>query len=329
MTIFSQPQFLKGMTYAGFQKEVFASNESDVAIQRLINTGTTWVAIAVGWYQKDQKAVEIFSHPSKTPSTSSLIHLIELLKKNQIKVFLKPFVDSLDHTWRAKFKPTSWNKWFNSYLTFILHYADLAEKYQLDLFSVGVENVLGNRKQQVYWKNIIETVKSVYHGPITYSANFDKPQSYKKVQFWDMLDYIGIDAYFSLASLKDPSLDHIIKCWNREIDKIDKWRKRKHPNKDILFTELGVSSYTGAIQKPWAHPPKETADWQEQADYYEAFFQSFQQNPWLKGVFWWWWDNPSTSDYIYGGKDYAYYYTPKGKRAEEVLRRYFGGREIS
>lgn len=321
--IFQQDTFMKGMTYAGFDTGVFASPGSDEAILRLLSTHTNWVAIAPGWYQASATAAHIAPDPHKTPSDASLLHLIGLLKQHGVRILLKPFVDSHDHSWRAHFRPADWHQWFESYLNFMLHYAALAQTHQLDMLCVGVENVLGNEHQQRYWQNLIQAVRQVYQGPLTYAANFEAPGSYRQVSFWQQLDYIGIDAYFSVSKQKKPSLRHILKCWKRQIKKIERWHRKHHPTKPILFTELGVSSYQGAAQLPWKHPPGEVVDLHEQARYYEAFFEAFMYKPWLRGVFWWWWDNPSTSDYVHGGKDYPYYYTPQGKPAEQVLRQYY------
>jgi len=236
---------------------------------------------------------------------------------------LKPMVDSTDHVWRGLFNPFDLNAWFESYEAFILHYAKLAEEFQLDLFCVGCEFPFFKRTKQRHWRDIIEKVRSTYQGKLTYAANFNRKNSYKHVKFWDALDYVGIDAYFSVATKKAPVLKRVIRGWKRRIKQIERWSRFTRHKKPVIFTELGVCSVNGGCMEPWAYDKKDP-NWEEQSCYYEAFFHSFQNKKWFKGVFWWWWDNPSTNDYIHaGGEEYEVSYTPNGKDAEEVLKEYF------
>lgn len=322
-TIFASTQFMRGMTYAGYHREVFLSPESDLSVDHMIKAGVQWVAIAIGWWQKDASAVEIAPHPSKTPSDESLIHLIQYLQARGIQILLKPFVDSYDHTWRAQFTPSSERKWFKSYLRFILHYAEIAESFQLPLFSVGCENILGTKWNRRFWKKIIRKVRKCYTGALTYAANFNAPGAYQDFVFWELLDYIGIDAYFPLETTEERNAKSLAQAWQTHIADIARWRSQRGLEQPVLFTELGLCSYHGASAKPWEYTLEPPQNWEEQAHYYQAFFEAFSAVPWMQGVFWWWWDNPSTSDFKEGGKDYALFYTPRGKHAEQVLKAWY------
>ena len=144
------------------------------------------------------------------------------------------------------------------------------------------------------------------------------------MRFWDLLDFIGIDAYFAVSKKENPSSRHIAKSWEKHISKISKWLKDSYPDKPVLFTEIGLRSNQAAAKKPWKYDDAPLPDEKEQARYYKAFFKAFKEVGWLKGVYWWWWDNPSTSDYIHHEGDYAHFYTPKGKPSEDILRKYYG-----
>lgn len=115
--------------------------------------------------------------------------------------------------------------------------------------------------------------------------------------------------------------------WKQSIAEIQAWRQLQNIQQPVLFTEIGICSYKGAAMEPWAYPETVEADEQEQANYYQAFFEAFQDCSWLSGLFWWWWDNPSTGDFSMsreeGHNRHAISYTPQGKAAEEVIRRYF------
>lgn len=327
MNIYQQSNFMKGMTYAGFSTNVFHTPASDDSLKRLRNTGVNWVALNVGWWQMHSQAHEILPHESKTPTDASVLHIIDLLHQMGIQVMLKPIVDSRDDIWRGMFEPKNYRKWFRYYTRFILHYAALAEKGKVDLFCIGCENILGGLAGRKSWRRLIPKIKELYSGPLTYASNFDRRISYKHVPFWDLLDYIGIDAYFPLRSTRDsqqvPHLQELVQSWNSYFRQIENWRRMNQPEKDILFTEIGVASYLGASKEPFAYPANVEESWEEQAKYYDACFIACSDRPWLKGLFWWWWDNPSTSDYMMEGAQYRTHYTPQGKPAEEILKKWF------
>lgn len=322
-SIFSNPDFMRGMTYAGFHPDVFSSTESDHAVANMQSAGITDVAVAAGWWQEDQRSTQIRPFVEKSASDQSLRHLIRLLKTHNIRVLLKPFVDSRDGTWRAEFKPKKRKDWFASYEEFILYFARLAEEEKVEVLSLGCENILGNVIQQRFWKRIIRTVRKEYSGKLTYSSNFHGATSYRKVKFWELLDYISINAYFKITDSVNASTDELVQGWQEHIHDIQKWHQRRYSNIPVLFTEIGVCSSKGACRHPWQYHQLDTASQVEQANYYKAFFRAFSDKSWLHGVFWWWWDNPSTQDYINGGEDYATYYTPHGKQAEEVLKSWY------
>ena len=322
--IFQRPTFMKGMNYAGFQTNVFSSPESDQAIADLAGIQANWVAVNVFWYQKDKHDTQIHANAQKTASDASVMHLIRQIRSNGMKVMLKPMVDSLDETWRGQFEPRNLESWFSSYESFILHYARMAQELGVELFCIGCEYPLHFDFATQHWQEIIKKVREDYAGPLTYAANFNKSNSYRKVKFWDLLEFIGIDAYFPVARKKASSVKRMQRGWKKCRRRIEKWRRRKGIDKPVIFTELGVSSVTGGAIKLWAYDSKLKSEWKEQANYYESFFHTFQNREWFSGAFWWWWDNPSTGDFIHDqNSKYKVSYSPKGKDAQAILEAYY------
>ena len=318
------PDFMRGMTYASFQPDVFKSAASDEAIDELAKINANWVAVNLWWYQKGPTTYSIFRNPEKTATDESLIHLIQYIRAHGMQIMLKPMLDSLDDTWRGNFKPRSWDKWFQNYTKFMLHYAQIAEDFHIPLLCIGCEFPFNKRDRQKGWFDLIKAIRKVYSGKLTYAANFNKHNSFKKVKFWDKLDYIGIDAYFAVSKRKLNSKKRMQRGWRKRLRRINRWYRWTRQNKPVIFTEAGVCSVSGAASTPWAYDLKTEPNWEEQANYYEAFFNSLKKANWLHGVFWWWWDNPSTGDYIHSNSDaYASSYTPKGKEAEKVLARFY------
>lgn len=108
------------------------------------------------------------------------------------------------------------------------------------------------RKQ---WNKLIRKTKRQFSGQVTYAANFD---SYFEVNFWDQLDFIGINAYFPLRestidSLNFDSLSNVLEQgWESVFDAIESFQVKHGLEKSpVLFTELGYTKYADATVEPW------------------------------------------------------------------------------
>ena len=64
-------------------------------------------------------------------------------------------------------------EWFVSYEQFITHYATLARDAKIDALCVGNEQK-HSTKYEREWRRIIDRVRAIYKGPLTYGANFDE-----------------------------------------------------------------------------------------------------------------------------------------------------------
>ena len=96
-----------------------------------------------------------------------------------------------------------WRRWFASYEAYLLPYARQAQESGAELFCVGREIDLTVRRREADWRRLIGRVRQEFHGPLTYSANFD---DWQEIGFWDALDFIGVSAYFPLVQGEDTSL---------------------------------------------------------------------------------------------------------------------------
>lgn len=150
-------------------------------------------------------------------------------------------------------------------------------------------------------------------GIITTGANSD---DYKNFPFWKKLDFIGVDAYFPLASDKTPFINSLQKGWEKYMDELEKF-SLKH-NRTILFTEYGYRNvdYTG--DEPWKENEGGKND-KAQANASEAFYQSFAGKRWFVGGYLWKW-------YVDKGHDGRRQidFTPQGKIAEKVIGNWYG-----
>lgn len=307
-------QFQKGMSYATWTPNSYVTPESDRLLQELKAIGVEWVAIVITWYQ-DNGSTKIYRDDNETPTDESVQHVIKKAHDLGMRVMLKPTVDLENGDWRGDISfgddTKKWQAWFTSYKDFTVYYAKLAQEWKVEQFCVGVE-YKGTSHRKTDWQNIIREIKAHYSGYLTYAANFDE---YQAIQWWDDLDFVGINAYFRLTPKKNPTFEELIAGWEEEAKKIEIWQSGI--KKPIVFTEVGYRSIEGAHTKPWDWKHSASLDLAEQADCYKATFVTFWDKPWLAGMYWWLW----SPDFEGGNKDKSY--TPRGKPASEILRQYY------
>src|SRR5258707_11089939 len=96
------------------------------------------------------------------------------------------------------------------------------------------------------WRDIVKMVRLLYPGTLTYGANHGEETS---VQWWDALDAIGVDGYYALTQMDDPTLAQLRAAWQplvtRLADLPPKWQR------PILLTENRYQSRLGTNRAPW------------------------------------------------------------------------------
>ncbi|MFH1877655.1 MAG: discoidin domain-containing protein [Candidatus Omnitrophota bacterium] len=307
----SENSFQKVVVYTSWMAEELAMPVSDLTLAYLKELGVDSVAIMVPAYQEDLDSKEIFTNDKEggdTPTMESLEHAIQTCHSLGMRVMLKPHVDP--RTNEARINIMASEEWFNSYEEFILKYARLAQEQNVEIFSIGTELEATTFETWAgRWNQVIDKVKEVYKGYLTYSANWTE---YKEVPFWDKIDFIGIDAYFPLTEDNEPTLDDLKSAWGARADEIEKWMEEKGLTaKGVVLTEIGYPSADGANRQPWVAVTN-IEDQQEQADCLEATFDVLTKRPWFKGYYIW--------QFFPQDRWSPLGFTVKGKKSEEVLR---------
>ncbi len=221
-------------------------------------------------------------------------------------------------------READWQTWEAAYRDFALAYAQLSAEIGAPLFVIGTELGPAVRARETFWRSLIAEVRAVYHGELTYAANwFD---DFEHVPFWDALDYVGVQAYFPLADDTDPpSAEQLRAGWEQH--KADLEASHLRTGKPVLFTEIGYRDVGHAAARPWEWPARDEAhealeaDEALQARLYAAFFEEVWPEPWLAGAMIWKFYPPSD-------RSHAGDFTPQGKAAEAVIRRGFGSRDV-
>lgn len=313
-----------GVTHVSWWHDEYLGSEASISRDALATaTRANWAGVLVTWYMDTRTSIEIGADPRQTPSDAAVEEAIRDLHGRGLKVMLKPHVDVKDGTWRGQIAPRDAATWFASYRGFISRYAALAEASSVELFNVGTELVsLSDSRYAAAWAQVITSVRAVYRGPLTYSANANIPgDEYTSVSFWDLLDVTGLDVYVSLTRKNDPAPAELAQAWTSDADgqnMVAAYRNwQASHGKPVIFAEIGYRSVDGANTRPWDFSFEGPPDPAEQADCYEAALEVWsRESSWMRGTFWWDWPvaapGPDDTDY-----------TPRDKPAVAVLQHWY------
>lgn len=251
---------------------------------------------------------------------AGLVKTIALAREKKMQILLKPHFYVLGTGWAGDFELTNegWKIWENNYQKYIISLAKLAQENKIEMFCIGTELKKSVQQREKFWFNLIDSVKKIYSGKLTYGANWDE---YQQVPFWHKLDIIGIDAYFPLVKTKTPRIKSLKREWSNIKDEIKDFSSKN--KKRVLFTEFGYRSIHKTAWKQWEFEKKPLRGFintQGQTNAYQALFEMFWQEKWLAGGFIWkWYLTPDSAEDVFLETDY----TPQNKPVIEIIKQYF------
>jgi hypothetical protein len=315
-----------GITHVSWWFDEYDSAAGGTSRAALRDTGANWMGLLVTWYQQDASSNAIARNPdpNKDHTDARIRTAIQDAHSRGLQVMLKPHVDALNGQWRGDFNPSDPAAWFQSYTQFIVHYAQIAQEEGAELFCMGTEfKTISGAANRDRWVAVISAIRSAYGGPITYAANATFPaDEFTSVSFWDQLDIMGLDGYFTLTNQNNPTLAQLVSAWTSNsngeniVAAVQNFANSRQ--KPVIFTEIGYKSTDGTNREPWNFGLSGAVDTAEQRDCYEAAFTVWsQQSSWMKGFFWWAWPVPPPA-----ANDGDY--NPRSKPAETVLRTWQG-----
>lgn len=235
---------------------------------------------------------------------------IRLAKAAGLKVMMKPHLWLEHGAFTGTYDATNWEAFAASYRDYLLQFARVAETEGAEVLCIGTELRCFTEQQPAYWNALIDTLRAVYHGKLTYAANWDEVAH---VPFWSQLDLIGVDGYFPLTPRPTSNVDSIAAGWAPHVRLLGALSARV--NKPVLFTEMGYTCTTHCTVEPWKEDNSAPSDQHAQAAAYAAFFRTMHAQPWYAGCFVWKW-------FADGGKRSERQendFSPQGKAALSVM----------
>lgn len=313
----------KGGSFYPKSADDYGTKNFRQSVDNLDEIGATHVGLLVPYYQADARSVSM-ERGWNTPSDKALVSGIRYAHNRGLKVFLVIHVDCKSQEWRAELDPYDRKLWFKNYGTILNRYADIGNKHGVELYSLGTElysmaSIEVDADNDAQWKKLIAQVRQRYHGKLTYGANHSTPTEKFEVNFWPLLDYIGISAYYPLTESGATHQERLHNSWakvNQEhIQPLTKY------GKPILFTELGYGSVENSSHMPYAFDTAKRVDVAEQARNYQAVFEYWDAYDYIAGWHVWAWEVDPKDGGLQDGK-----FTPQDKPAEDVLRAWYGKR---
>ncbi|MFW6110178.1 MAG: glycoside hydrolase family 113 [Patescibacteria group bacterium] len=290
--------------------------QTQVVLDRLVSLNVTCVSLVFPIFQENWRSVEVFKG-DQTLSDRNIELFVYEAHKRGLAVMLRPLMDEAsfesDNEWRGSISPIDKEAWFRSYGSLIQSYAKLAEHANVELFCIGAEftSLEGETKR---WERIIGQVRNVYTGKLTYSSNWGIPATEisSSVQFWDSLDFVGVDAFFPLEKAHyNADLDQMLFAWEPYAMQLKDLQERL--GKPIVLTELGTTSQLGSHKKPWLWDKEGELNLANQETYYKASCESLRGI--VRGIYWWHVTLYPPSDPL---QDDSFVFL--GKPAEDVVR---------
>ena len=297
----SQLPFQKGVNFTAEWPDTYSSPGAQRMLRQLPNYGVDAVALVPYGFTPRNSPKVFFGHGWESDEgieqMSVLAHRLGMSVMLKPQIWVRPgYPGDLD------FNSENLHQWFAQYQHFLEHYAKLAARIQADLFCVGVEFAKLTQHTEK-WRHLIARTRAIYKGPQTYAAN--SGSEFEKIAFWDDLDYIGLNNYYSLPD--DLSMSAIV----HQVEAIQ--QKFQRP---IIFTEAGFSSFEAPHRQPWDETPRRLS-LSDQARSYEVVFRAFYGKGWLRGIYWW-----KVGSNGYGGPADGSH-TPWGKPAMDVIARWY------
>ena len=299
----------RGFDYVAFFNGAYEDSNS---LPSLVQTGANSIEATLD-YGIDVTTSQVVADPNYTDSLAALGNTIAQAESLGLSVMVRPLIDFLDPAeiapysvgeWRQDYQPTNVAVFFASYKQMIVAEAEVAQQNGAQMLSIGAElDQLAGPQYLSYWTDIINSVRAVFGGDLTYSASWNTANN---VSFWSQLNYEGIDCYVPLSNVQNPTFQDLVNGW------IDPATTSTNPGayavignqspiqyfenlsansgKPLLFTELGYANDSGAAADPSASG--NSPDPGLQGELYQAFFQAWTQSgsQSLVGTYFWYWD---------------------------------------
>jgi hypothetical protein len=227
-------------------------------------------------------------------SIDDMMKNVDYLHSQGLEVTIRPQVneyipnDNSAVQWKNFLNPSQnvgdTKAFFEQYTKYMVDLARASQAHGVKDFSIGNEMLNFITPQTAkYWENLIDQVRGVFSGKLTYAAFLGFSPNYKndisQSTWLNKLDYIGVDFYPQLTLNKNATYEDFVRALYgdnpQKVNWVDYLKSLvEKTGKKIMFTEFGIAGYDGAaiadnIQGNIENP-NVPIDHTEQANWFKA-----------------------------------------------------------
>lgn len=323
----------------------YDSEAARTEVDRMAECGVGWVGLCVTMWMESFSSTRVFCDYRRTCNNAELERIIELIRSRGMRVMLYLCMELFDGRWRGDVRlpspvmnmntstPDYAQAWFTSYTDCCLNYARIAQRTGAEMLCLGAEYD-GLVAYDENWSTLVGHVRSAYTGALCFEAHAghvgemsDHPLL--KREWFKLLDLIGFSFYRPAADRPGATKEEMRSYLKPTVAAM------KHlsdlTGKPVLFTECGCRSRSGAAMFPCDFQQTGTYDGQEQANYLQAVIETFQGEPWWRGLYWWKWEeqNKPTRPQYYTDPAGEMGFELYGKPASQVYRQWQPNRPVT
>lgn len=320
--------YLKGFNFAHEGYRIYngyGSRMADQALEQMKDLGSNAAAIVpYSFIRNPNKPAPLpIVQRAGSETDESVIHSAKTAKKLGMTVVLKPQIWLGRGHWTGDIdmqNEEDWQLFFQHYSRWIIHYAMLAEIYNWEALCIGTEMVQTTLKREDDWRQLIQRIRGIYSGQLTYAANWG--DEFEKTGLWEDLDFIGLNCYYPLSSKDKPGDRELRKGFENTLSKVEKVVRRYR--KPLVFTEIGFAS----VEAPWIKPHEDwgevKSDFNGQRRCYQIILEGIAGKPWCAGILLW-----KFPSHLEERRRNDTDFSPYGKPAEQIVRQWFSSKKLT
>lgn len=278
-------------------------------VAHLKSIGVTTLFLIPYYFTSDPRSNSIDS-TSQTIPDSQLCSAISIAQNAGMEVILKPHIDCSNGQPRYTIDPTSYELWMQQYRIFIGKYLNIASQYDHKSFVIATE--LDNIVENNLFTSFCDSIRNSTLITIILSTSYNH---FIKSTVWQHADVVGVNAYYNLDNSHNPEEFTLLETWNYWLNTINQHSQLN--GKPVILTEAGFMSRSNAAANPGDFSGNSSADAALQEKCYDALLSQACKFKNIQGIFFWQWELGALSSA--SEKDY----TPKGKPAENTMKRYW------
>lgn len=328
--------------YQGFNLGVWCkscgdvtSNRVEILLDSMKNIGSNTVTIDFG--VMIDNSGKVIPNGIYEPNLSDIKNIIILSKNKGFKVVVKPHTITDNSTNNRMIYNTSDTTNYNKNIidewkNYLVNMVKNLGGSNFDVLCLGTEMDMVDTKRRDEWVLLIDEVKKVYSGKLTYDAVFNRWKGnpdVNEVVFWDKLDFIGVSLYVPLSDKPTPTLDELKSNWDNAnntnpeyINDITGYLNgiSTQYGKKIYVLESGYKSSINSLSEPSNLPIKTNSPYYElQSMGIDVLLGKLSTNTNIKGVSIW-----GTNTTYFSEKDKEWDFVTFGKPANILIKKYFG-----